>query len=176
MWRCAPPAAAAAAVVARAERAARAAHAPCAPHAAPAPHHRAPRRARLQALRRGTRAAHGEARAASAEGAETDAVSGDALRAALAAATAAATAAKSAADAARNAALAADDAADRAAAILARLEARAQAVPSAWSAPPVFQHLPEPSEVPERLLPRRIFIIRHGESQARAALRAGRAG
>jgi hypothetical protein len=103
-------------------------------------------------------------------------VTGVALTEALAAATAAANAAKSAADAARNAALAADDAADRAAAILARLESRAQsAAQAAWSAPPSSQQL-EPAEVPERLLPRRIFIIRHGESQARAAPRPARAG
>jgi hypothetical protein len=91
----------------------------------------------------------------------------EALRAALAAANAAAATAKAAADAARAAAIAADDAAERAADVLARMQGirgpPQEPLPQV-PLPPRADDEPEPS----RRLPRRIFIIRHGESQARA--------
>ena len=90
----------------------------------------------------------------------------DGLAAALAAAKAAAAAAQQAADAARNAMIAADDAADRAAAVFSQLEAQrrsgAFAPRDSDPAPPV-----EAQVDTQRRLPRYIFILRHGESQAR---------
>jgi hypothetical protein len=95
-------------------------------------------------------------------------VAPDALVAALAAAKAAAAAAQQAADAARCAAIAADDAADRAATVFSQLEAQRR---SGAFAPRDDDPAP-PAEAPAealRRLPRYIFILRHGESQARPA-------
>jgi hypothetical protein len=77
------------------------------------------------------------------------------LAAALAAAASAGDAARSAADAARAAAAAADAATARVEELLARMRSDAP-VP-----------LREAAAVPTRRLPRRIFILRHGQSQAR---------
>lgn len=85
------------------------------------------------------------------EAGEGEMLGNEALRDALAAATQAAAEARAAADAARTAAAQADSAAERASKLLAAA--------LSLQSPPLLQST--------RVLPRRIIIVRHGESQAR---------
>lgn len=92
---------------------------------------------------------------APAQPVEAGTVSAADLHAAVKAATAAAAAAAKAADAARSAALAADDAAARAAKLLRFASQREATTPL-----PAIQNRRE-----RRLLPKRIILVRHGESE-----------
>ena len=90
------------------------------------------------------------------EAGEEEILGNEALRDALASATQAAAEARAAADAARTAAAQADSAAERASKLLAAA--------LSLQSPPLLQST--------RVLPRRIIIVRHGESQARDTLHA----